>query len=796
VAKNNSTGSGWIVILVVIIGGLTLIPREVWITLGVLGVLGVAAWGGMRYSKDRNPTLAKVPLANPPVTAAAKIFPSQGGGSATKSAQRPDEFVTITISGMGGNDAHSIPAPSRGVREKWRWIPPMESTSVSGISLPGGMIYVGTSLKSGYYDVEPALINPNLKVASGSVDISLPLTNYWPSYSDSSPEARKGYLQWLSEGRNNPATNIGYVFLFFYGLERRVLIDAPLDDTAKSDIPAIEAEVKRLLEIYGGNHSFRRYSTQFLSFIASAQFGERAYLQNPPMDKGDSYELPISLRIGLGQLAVDQVPVPADWALAWALAEPNIVRRTAVSRCAELFGRLFKQRYVEVHGGGLLLKPNRTKLRVGYKPASGGLSRSDFSLTIGDLPDVSAVKKPVSKLQELVNECTLVLDPYSRYIGRNPEKAQTLEGLLQLPVVLWPDPIRAELDDLKARVSNEMVLMSFGELSGRLKSAGGLTREKILGLARALESMHLGMEPDVLAGAKTPKAEDMIALFAASPEDEALRTGSAYLAAVVTLDLACMTALADGHADAHELLLISRYIDSWIHLSETHRTRLKAHQRLGINQPTTLATLKKKLESLPAETKHSISRFLAHLTQADGKVTPEEVKFLERVYKVFGLEVQQVYSDLHVQAVTRASAQPAASSVVPTQYTGFTLDADRIALLQKETEEVSAMLANVFTEAAPVEDVEDSPMVQEEEPEILSGVMGLDSDHSALLRRLITRHIWTRSELVDIATDMELMLDGALEHINEIMLDLLDAPLAEGDDPVEINQELLEKLAL
>jgi hypothetical protein len=43
---------------------------------------------------------------------------------------------------------------------------------------------------------------------------------------------------------------------------------------------------------------------------------------------------------------------------------------------------------------------------------------------------------------------------------------------------------------------------------------------------------------------------------------------------------------------------------------------------------------------------------------------------------------------------------------------------------------------------------------------------------------------------------MELMLDGALEHINEIILDSFEAPLAEGDDPIEINQELLEKLPL
>ena len=68
-------------------------------------------------------------------------------------------------------------------------------------------------------------------------------------------------------------------------------------------------------------------------------------------------------------------------------------------------------------------------------------------------------------LQKLVEECTAELDPYSRYLGRNPDKAQALEGLLQLPVALWPAPIRTEIEDLKTRVGSGLVVMTFGELS-------------------------------------------------------------------------------------------------------------------------------------------------------------------------------------------------------------------------------------------------------------------------------------------------------------------------------------------
>jgi hypothetical protein len=46
--------------------------------------------------------------------------------------------------------------------------------------------------------------------------------------------------------------------------------------------------------------------------------------------------------------------------------------------------------------------------------------------------------------------------------------------------------------------------------------------------------------------------------------------------------------------------------------------------------------------------------------------------------------------------------------------------------------------------------------------------------------------------LGEVAADMELMLDGALERVNEATLDTLDNRIAEGDDPIEIDQDLME----
>lgn len=780
VAKKNS-GSPLLIGAVIVVGLIASIPMEIWIGFLALGAVIFVLWLIKKQKQKSAP-----PNASP--TERSQRLPEMH----TKRQVDTDALVTVTFTGGDSSRDYQIPTGPAKKSNTARWIPPGQHYTVAFFELPGGMLYIDS-----VRNIDPSFIVPDLKVSASPVDVSSPLTDYWPSYSTISPEARKGYLTWLAGGRKAPDANIGYVFLFFYGLERRILLDATSDPAVQSELPAICAEIERLLRLYDDNNSFRRYATQLLDFVASTQVADKSYLAAPPVITRTSYELPLRLRIALGQLAVDGKPVPADWALAWALSDPNIIRRTPITRCAELFADIFKQKYAETHGEGIPLKVNKTKLRVSYYAASSSLNYKDHSRTIAELPDVSAVTAPVAKLQKLVDECTEELEPYSRYLGRNPDKAQALEGLLQLPVGLWPAPVRAEIEDLKTRVGSGLVVMTFGELSGRLKSAGALTRDKVLGLARALGSLHLGIEPDVLAGSKTPKAEDSIALFATPPENGEARTTPAYSAAAITLDLACAAALADGQASAHELLMLTRQIDSWAHLSEAHRKRLKAHLRLGINQAPTLAVLKKKLEPLSSDAKRSIGRFIAHLAQSDGEVAPAEVKFLERVYKALGIEAQQLYSDLHAapQEGVAAASVAVSSGPKPEQKASFALDSERIAKLQKETEAVSALLAGIFAEEQVVDRPSPLPTASDEPQEpVTAGILGLNTEHSAFVRRLLSRHTWPREELADVASDMELMLDGALEHINEAILDLFDAPLTEGDDPIEINQEILEKI--
>ncbi|MCO8310839.1 TerB N-terminal domain-containing protein [Pseudomonas mandelii] len=799
----NSSGPG-ILIIFALTFTVAAIPKNAWIAIGVIACIGAILWllaHRAKRQRDPIPTSASETTQTQQPQRTGLTFSMREVSTSNMDVEESPEFYTVQL---GSRPATSFKIPDAGSQKSdARWVPAGESVTVSGFSLPGGMYYVGNALGGRYDAQEPSLINPKLRIAKTYIDIEERLMPYWPSFHSITPEARRGYLQWLAGGRNDPLADTGYVFLFFYGLERRVLVDAVENSKVIAEIPLIVEEVQRLLSIYGENRSFRGYAGGLLDYLENTAVDPNLYLGSPPEAAALSYEMPLPLRIGLGQHASNKRPLDADWALAWALADPNIGKRTPVTRGKEVFSTLFKLKYASFHPAGLILAQNKTKLKTSYRPASAVLKAP--TLNLGDLPDVMATSGTRKNLQLLVELCTSELEPYSRYLGRNPESAEALEGLLQLPVTLWPAAARRELDELQSRIGDDLIIMSFGELAGRFKSAGALSRDKVLALARALESLHIGMEPDILAGSKTPKAEDRIALFVTQPEDGSLRASASYNAASVTLDLASAVASADGDTSNEEFTLLARHIDSWNHLSVAHRKRLKAHLRIQLQQPPTLASLKKKLDPLTVEAKRMIASFLAHLAQADGTVSPSEVKLLERVYKVLQLDSQLLYSDLHGAAsgASIAPVKPATSSPQPESGTpasattkhGLVLDHDRIAQLQRETAEVSALLAQVFTDDQ-IEEAEQPVENAESAPEPSADVAGLDLEHSAFLRLLISRPEWSRSELEAAASDMELMLDGALEQINDMAFERFDMPVTEGDDPVEINTDILEELAL
>ena len=137
------------------------------------------------------------------------------------------------------------------------WLPKGQVMTIAGREIDG-MVYVGTPPNfnsHGYGEKCRTYIDPSLSVASYGSDKNGDGMSYWPGYSSIPAVCRATYLDWLEGGRRDGTVNPGYMFLFFYGLERRFLIDQPPEDEKRE----IVAEVERLKALFAQNYSVQRY---------------------------------------------------------------------------------------------------------------------------------------------------------------------------------------------------------------------------------------------------------------------------------------------------------------------------------------------------------------------------------------------------------------------------------------------------------------------------------------------------------------------------------------------------------
>lgn len=122
----------------------------------------------------------------------------------------------------------------------------------------------------------------------------------------------------------------------------------------------------------------------------------------------------------------------------------------------------------------------------------------------------------------------------------------------------------------------------------------------------------------------------------------------------------------------------------------------------------------------------------------------------------------------------------------------FYLDVAAVQRKQAESAKASSLLSDIFEEdtAASVLPEPDPQAFDENK----NSVPGLDALHAEFLRAFAQQSSWSRSALESKAAELNLLLDGALETINDAAFDVCDEPLTDGVDPIELDTHILEQL--
>lgn len=693
------------------------------------------------------------------------------------------------------------------------WIPQNQSVTVSGYKIDGGMIYVGEELGSvrNPYSPDPALINPKLNVNKRNPEHSGHSMTYWPSYSDIKPEARAAYLDWLSNGRKNPTAYIGYVFLFLYGLERRLLIDFDKSEKPNTEARTIIAELERLLSIYGYNSSFNGYASSFLAI---------ARLRYQTSDDFTVYkeegvrwgEYPLNFKIALAQLSKNKQPIPSSYALLWAEYHPEVYFRTPAQRCREEFGKLFDIRYREKFGEGLVIEPNKSYLKINYQPASSSIY--PISYEAKDLPDLTRLSKPISQIRGIIDQCTEELNSYSRFVGRKPEEKSSLSAISLLPKELVAEMNLGKVASLRSLAQNLLQSQETAELPTRellnlmdINDNKVLSKSDCVSVAQMLGILGYGIEPDIRFGDNRIDPSGKAVLFSLD-ENEPRTPGPSYKAAAAALHLATAISAADGSVSEAEELHLERHLESSLHLSQPERKRLRAYMKWLILSSPGFSSLRKYIASLDDLSRKSIGFFLINVAHADGIIDPGEIKTLKKIYKLLKLDEETIYSDIHsIQSggatepvtVQKASSDhaeyPIPERVFSAPETGnrtLVLDQNVIEIRRQDTQRIHILLSDIFSQE------EEHGATQSQASDISTGkvqtVFGLDELHGRLVRELATRNYWSREDFEQLCDNYGLMPDGAMETINIATYNLFDNPFIEEDDGLEINPDIVKEI--
>lgn len=697
------------------------------------------------------------------------------------------------------------------------WVPPEEEVTVNGYEISDGMIYVGSELDAveQYRGADDCLINPALEIDSSRLDPSGSRMSYWPSYADIDPGCRATYLEWLASGRRDPNTDIGYVFLFFYGIERRVLFDAQHESNVHSEIPVLLNEVEELSEVYGGKRSFSGYATRFLN-AARAQY-------NPDALESASYtdqkqELPLGLRVKVGRQVTDGVD--PESAYEWFLQAPDTSLRTPARRCEEEFKNLFLLRYEEHCDGGLTSESNEPPLKVSYSPASKCLPKQE-EVEVEQIPDILALSKPTQVLQEIANDCCEELDAYSRYVGKTQDR-DSVEALSLLPEPLLNQQETDSLNEFRATIENELADSKIVEttLDPLLKHLPIEQRETVRkrNLCRVtdlLEKLGFGLEPDVRSSAPSRGWGDPAVLYRLPPETAVEgATVSERIRLIQKLAVKIILANDEGSPKQTEYLIdnLGRFVER----SEVNRIHLDAHRRWLVRDSPTLHGVRRRAENLPDDQKPEIATFLTALACSDGNIDTSEIQELSKMYPMLGLDEDLVHTHLHQlqtgsdrtadqpvtiqkpESTTEVYEIPGPETTEQSSNAGIELDQERVNRTLEETQEVSEFLADIFEDEEEKQKNEDDkvePQQVESPPSSAqTKSVSLDEDHLQFLTTLSQKEHWDREEIEEVARSQGLFPDAAIDVINDHAFELLETQVIEGTDTIAVRQELVNEI--
>jgi uncharacterized tellurite resistance protein B-like protein len=675
--------------------------------------------------------------------------------------------------------ARPEPAPPTKRTNSLRWIPKGESLRVGPFTLTDPMVY--TCEANPEHD-EASCINLELPLAQ-SIRVPTARLGYYPTYAALSPEQRSYYLSWLSSGRSAPLGEIGYAFLFFYGLERRLLVEG-------QDLSLVVKAVVRLLHAYTFSGSFDRYLGGFLAFCLARTGIEKlkdkwfdAVFGASRLKRDEDF-----LAVALAWFYQRDVPLPCEWALRIAKLDARCPRSVVIDRLPDQFNALFDKRYCEEFGEGLRLRASESDRALTYRPASPSLL-SHFtydSYPCVRLANVLGIQSQFSPLVSLWSSCVDELRPLSRIAAKGVELT-TRAAYDALPDELKETvehPDRPAWEALAARNAGEdgfavVQVSALASLQG-IGERAKLTLKQSETLAETAHAVGFIIERDVRVTNRPYHWDEVVSLLRPL-EKPCLPTDSRYAAASLMLELGLFVAAADGEIEQEEVDQIAHFLEAQFLLDPPDARRLEALKRVLQQRPPSITGLGKRLQSaLPAEQRETVGRFLVGIAAANGVIDRKEISALRGAYRALDLDIAVLNALLEEfrresqkpAELARAEGEDAGGEVIPPRgvtpdVRGFALNQGLLGRIMADTQEVARLLGEAMRDVDGENGHDEPGQIARPRCSENPRFSGLDVRYHAVLVEILARRRWNRGDFEALVRQFSLMPLSTFEVINE-----------------------------
>ena len=574
-----------------------------------------------------------------------------------------------------------------------------------------------------------------------------------PNYNELEEDQQGYYIAWLAKGK--PAIDdMGYVYLYYYGLEYRALVEKKDRKDILFEVIDLVTKFKKLR--YG--YDLIVYLTLTINnfSLEETEIITQFYLENKQKySNNPAYNTILKNLLPHSQFKKEFSPAQ----LLYDKEQEKLTAR--------------KKELLEYYFGNMLEKLPDTEIFTTQKQVYNYYMAMKSGTFIDTFyPACNAVSYdallPTAKAKHLYTHALHIIKEEIKQSIKNFENSSA--PLTETEKFLFlPEPLKKDIPPPQLFNFEENTIISIANLAAILgiPLEETITLRQSIFIAETCEALGYEIEPSALLTRKAYKNEETVILY----EQEFIKKISSehYQTACLFADLGYQIALEDNTLSQTENSGIEDFIKKEFSLSQAEYYRLQMRGKLiaRTQKITTNGTIKKLIKTASSNVKETVIRFLLVIASKDGIIKEKEYRLLQKIAEQLTITEEQLkaiisqFTDTAHEAVIFEEIH---SKTQNAEEIKLQLNKEKLAKVQINTAEIHTVLQEIFGE-----EQEASPQSEPQEQNV-SDEMGQNQQGNAfrdIVTILLEKENWTRNELMNIIQHKGMMLNSILDEINE-----------------------------